>query len=503
MDNLEIILPSCGFMTFYHNIKDQPDTFKCLICDDHEINKDECLNIKRNKIIILKKKIELQIEKFNYKNQNLSIMSMNPSHYIEKSFEVITNELDLRREKLKQEIDDYFFKLFNQIKQEKEAHIKLCTDKSVEKSHINLDKDQIDNLLKQSISIDVLNGILEEVEEKLSVLDEEISNLEIGKNYKLHLPYDPIKIQKLFGNLEINGDVTRVGNYECFQSLECEKKIFSPSFFSINKIKFFNDDTILSLNGQCINIWDKKSGKCLKSIYPENSNRLCVLNSYLFATGTSTESIKVFDIRSYKCIKNYRKNQGSIQCLKLLKSGDLVSLSKYSIQIWNLQSEKCLKEIKDLSQFINCLEETSCGNLLTAHLDRRIKIWEPNKGHILNEFTVHTSLIICLKMMGKSILAIAFEDHTFKIWNYITKTCIKTFLESDVTCLDKLNDSLLVIGTAYGKIKIFNVNTQLYVGAIDSGLGYVINDLSINNKKEIATISNKENSIKIWKRKDF
>ncbi|CAF0802754.1 unnamed protein product [Brachionus calyciflorus] len=209
-------------------------------------------------------------------------------------------------------------------------------------------------------------GILEEVEEKSSVLDEEISNLEIGKKFKLHLPDDPIPIQKLFGNLEINADGTRLGNYECFQS----------------------------------------------------------------------------------------KNQGSIQCLKLLKSGDLVSLSKYSIQIWNLQSEKCLKEIKDLSQFINCLEETSCGNLLTAHLDRRIKIWEPNKGHVLNEFTVHTSLIICLKIMGKSILAIAFEDHTFKIWNYITKTCIKTFLESDVTCLDKLNDSLLVIGTAYGKIKL-------------------------------------------------
>ena len=83
------------------------------------MNVDEILDRPQNRLRLKQKEIELANEKFRQFSKKLNNSKQDPKFYVEKSFERIYNDLDIRREELKIElekiVDDYYMKLRNDL----------------------------------------------------------------------------------------------------------------------------------------------------------------------------------------------------------------------------------------------------------------------------------------------------------------------------------------------------------------------------------------------------
>lgn len=126
MDDLKIALP-CGFTTKLIKVEMEKDKFKCPVCKNHEISRQECMKITRNKLVIGQASLEMKLEKLSDCEKNLQIFYNNPEYFLEESVAEVKNKIDLRREELKliisQKIDSYYENLLDHI--EKQKKVKL------------------------------------------------------------------------------------------------------------------------------------------------------------------------------------------------------------------------------------------------------------------------------------------------------------------------------------------------------------------------------------------
>ncbi|RNA01116.1 hypothetical protein BpHYR1_025437 [Brachionus plicatilis] len=86
MDSLEIKL-DCDQTTLYQNLKDKWERIQCPACKDHTIDVDQCLSMLYNKELILRNKIELDLDK-NLKDE-----------LIIKLDDKVVNQIDLQAKK--------------------------------------------------------------------------------------------------------------------------------------------------------------------------------------------------------------------------------------------------------------------------------------------------------------------------------------------------------------------------------------------------------------------
>ena len=110
MENLLISLP-CGFETTYGTLQNDEKNFRCMMCREEDLNVDDILNRPGNQLRIKQKEIEIEFENLKKMDIKISSIKKDPHFYVDKCFEQILNELDLRRETLKtefeQKLNDY------------------------------------------------------------------------------------------------------------------------------------------------------------------------------------------------------------------------------------------------------------------------------------------------------------------------------------------------------------------------------------------------------------
>ncbi|CAF0931680.1 unnamed protein product, partial [Brachionus calyciflorus] len=107
MNEIDVILP-CGSSIKYSNLIDQGDEIICQECSiKHYLNINEIFKMPLNKEKILKKEIEIFLEKLELNNLN---------QLIEKNFDEITFQIDIHSESLIQKINNYRIELQEKVK---------------------------------------------------------------------------------------------------------------------------------------------------------------------------------------------------------------------------------------------------------------------------------------------------------------------------------------------------------------------------------------------------
>lgn len=100
-------------------------------------------------------------------------------------------------------------------------------------------------------------------------------------------------------------------------------------------------------------------------------------DGYRIISGSSDNTIKLWDLNEWKCTGTLEGHQNSVSALKILKNGLLVSTSwDFTMKIWNLSTMLCIKSVCKHQNIIFSVIELEDGRLATSSKDRSIIIWK-------------------------------------------------------------------------------------------------------------------------------
>ena len=118
-----------------------------------------------------------------------------------------------------------------------------------------------------------------------------------------------------------------------------------------------------------------------------------------FASGSFDRSIKIWDAKSFVCLKTLNDNQKQFLSLTSLTLNKLASGSDNNIKIWDLESGECLQTLNGHSDWIRGLVYLPNGNLVSCSCDTTIKVWDLARGECIKTLTCHSSDVYCILLL--------------------------------------------------------------------------------------------------------
>ncbi|RNA03434.1 ubiquitin carboxyl-terminal hydrolase 7-like isoform X1 [Brachionus plicatilis] len=292
MDDTNIIL-SCGFTSKFKDIAYNKAKFICPVCQTHYITAEECFYMTRNKLVILKRSVELKKKDFLIDIKKIEANNENSKYYMDLCYKNLTNKIDIRREELKKEInqkiDEHYFTLLEQvdsIKQEKLAEYETMYEKTKSlKKELENCKIEDKNIIDQ---IDMNKNLKSKIEEGKKLL-QSIEDLFKQPYYLFKEIYLVIDVKKYFGEL-----LFRESESEIYTD-NLDDNDFNRDKATI-KLKIFNFKTVKEA-------FSKNSKKCtLRNInwsiearsYKEKSGKIYLA---IFLSYDSAEKLKELAIQ--------------------------------------------------------------------------------------------------------------------------------------------------------------------------------------------------------------
>ncbi|RNA14834.1 ubiquitin carboxyl-terminal hydrolase 7 isoform X1 [Brachionus plicatilis] len=221
MNDLSIILP-CGFSVKYKDFFFKINKFQCPACKTHEITRQECLNIARNKLVVIEKSLELQTNNYDKLMKKLEKYKNDPRYYIDESYDSLKREVDVRREEIKlmlnKKIDDFHDELLEKIDAERDLKLKELEKKiqkaqSFDKASFKIDENldihsKLEFYRKSKIEIDngisLVQNIIDDFKEPTFKLTDGCDEIDTKKIFGEFYLRENTKI--IFDNLEIDDD---------------------------------------------------------------------------------------------------------------------------------------------------------------------------------------------------------------------------------------------------------------------------------------------------------
>ncbi|CAF0996197.1 unnamed protein product [Brachionus calyciflorus] len=434
---------------------------------------------------------ENKITKLKSLNRKVLNIKRDAQFWVEKSFEKILSELDLKREEIKREfeakLDAYYLSLRDELKTK--MNKMTC---ALQKSLIEIPSDLDLDPQNQKKSID-LN--FEKIKKSINQHYKFLSDSKIGESFKLSSPNKEINMADIFGKLHQNESSI---DYELTCSIDSHES-------TVTCIEIFNDKIISGSLDSTIKIWQKNEGICLKKLTDHSDSVFSLsINENYLASGSADKTIKIWNLNKLECVRTLRGHNDYIHCLKFFKNGQLLSGSfDKTIKIWDLKqgnylsSSLCLNTLSDNKADIYCLEEGD--NMIIAGLtDDSIQTWNLKTGAPMKTLKGHNNIVLCLKQLNSCLLASGSLDTTIKIWNVYTGQCLTTLKrhKQGVRCLAKLNNGQFVSGSDEGRFNIWNIETGESIKSFEAHKDKIYCIIETNNQ-EIITGS-KDKFIKIW-----
>lgn len=168
----------------------------------------------------------------------------------------------------------------------------------------------------------------------------------------------------------------------------------------------------------------------------------------------------------------WKAHTNQVWCIKVLKSGNLVSGSvDKTLIVWNMSNNPptTIKKITFHSGAVYAAEELSNGNVVSGGADKNLFIWNPNLGTLVGyKNSAHSSSIYCLRLLPNSYFASAAvaSDSSIKIWNPSSmSTAINTLSghTGSIYALEVLTSGYLISGAddTYSIVWDYNTGAQI------------------------------------------
>ena len=98
----------------------------------------------------------------------------------------------------------------------------------------------------------------------------------------------------------------------------------------------------------------------------------------------------------------------------MLKNQSLASSSlDCSIKIWQYQSGKCILTLNGQPGSVNCLELTDSGNLLSCSSDKTIKVWNLLNGACINTLKIHQDIVRSIRTLTEKLISCSNDTNIY------------------------------------------------------------------------------------------
>ena len=381
---------------------------------------------------------------------------------------------------------------------------------------------QTNKELKSEIDMMIQNALLKQeklFEDKISKLELKINSLseenallkqQSSQNIQkitTHLSYNKTEPNdsncKKPRPIESNNDIElHIINNNCSSKLYKNKTTLKGHESRVLKLIELSDGRIASCsNDKNIRIWDLKSNKCIFTVKLHDNYVSCLiqLNCGKIASGSADLTIKIFDLKKNQLVQVFEGHTGTIQGLIQIKDSKIASCSDdCKIRIWDIKLNKCSLIINAHDDIITCMIQLSDKNIASGSWDKTIKVWDWKTGECVHTLRGHKDHIRSLIQLNDNKIASCSEDKMIRLWDQKTYQCIfifdwkKYFIYSMIL----LKDGQIASCSDDKTIKIWDVNTKKCSQTLKGHDSYVLCIIQLKDGK-LASCSD-DKTIKIW-----
>ena len=268
--------------------------------------------------------------------------------------------------------------------------------------------------------------------------------------------------------------------------------------------KIFGDDTIVHGNPILTNLLSAILTKTpipyrtlaghTNSIYS-----LAKLNDHMFASGSSDNTIRIWDLNTGQSTKTLTGHTGSVDSLVKLNESTLASgSSDNTIRIWDPNTGQSTKTLTEHTGAVDSLAKLNEETLASGSSDKNIRIWDLTTGLTTKILTGHTEKVSSITKLNEHTLASGSRDNNVRIWDLNTglTTHILTEHTDEVLSLAKLNEHTLASGSSDKTIRIWDLNTGQTTKILTGHTGDVLSLAKLNEHTLASGSSDK--TIRIW-----
>jgi len=232
----------------------------------------------------------------------------------------------------------------------------------------------------------------------------------------------------------------------------------------VNCLVMSDNKLFVGLSNGKIQIRDVNSGKLLQTIdahtMPILSLQVDKKENSLISSSASGDVI-IFDLSTYKTKYILKKHQWDVAAIALKGDKLYTGSDDYSIKIWDIKTGKLLKNLKSAQGgAINALAIYK-NMLISASDDKTIFIRDIDTGKLLHILKGHKKAVTALKI-NHDVLISASNDRTVILWSLKTFEKIKQLRGHSKSILSMdINDENIVTGSLDYRIRVWGYDESL------------------------------------------
>ncbi|KAL1914393.1 uncharacterized protein VTP21DRAFT_8911 [Calcarisporiella thermophila] len=257
----------------------------------------------------------------------------------------------------------------------------------------------------------------------------------------------------------------RRGNYRTLELEGHTECVYCVHFDSTKIISGSRDNSV--------RIWDIRTGKCLRTLHHHKKSVLCLqIDGPWLVTGSSDTTIAVWELDTGNVVKELVGHEDSVLNL-CFDSNHIVSSSKdKTIRVWDRESGKCIRRLTGHRAAVNSVQFRD-GIVVSASGDRTLKVWDMATGTCLRTLDAHPRGIACVQFDGKTIVS-GSSDFTIRVWDAETGACLN-ILKGHTKLVRTLQfDARRIVSGSYDEtIKVWDRKTGKLVSELRGHAGSV------------------------------
>jgi WD40 repeat protein len=171
-----------------------------------------------------------------------------------------------------------------------------------------------------------------------------------------------------------------------------------------------------------IKVWNRSSGTITQT-FKAHSNKITLLFNGYLASATIYATICIWNLtRRQSPIRNLTGHSARINSLVNLDPSRRIAsgANDRKIKIWSVDRGEEMKTLSGHNGEINSLVFLPNGNLVSASMDKTIRIWDLDKEthSLIKTKFAHSNVVFSLALLEDGNLASGSHDFTIKIWHF-------------------------------------------------------------------------------------
>ena len=430
-EDIYILVLPCGFSVCFDHINSQDVLFKCFKCLDHLIDKQQCLEIRKNKIKLSKIEFLNKRKLIFHEFDKIDKLKSNFEFSLNNHFTNIINQIDLKREILKkrfnEQVTEYSLSLINNLEK---IHLDsvTCLKNKLDELDTKLLRDQLSNtdILK---SLD--QAVFKQIEDDLfsdpifnkinQILDnfEKIEQIKFKQTNK----QPEFKLSELFGIVE--SENIKVSPKEKLNKSSKSKKFNEIGAFDIKTFEELSTGEIVS------SLHSKPS--CLLKIDPSNNK-----TKEIFGNLKLTKINFILKSEKDEIISIHND-----YCVKILRNGNLSS---------------CFQYAKNKILFIDIFKT----NLIAIDQGNHLSIRRFSNGKIEKILKINfTKQIFSMRAMSDNLVLFGLDNEITLLDLRLEKEYHSLKTSGRVLMIERINHNEFIIGCNDGIISKWSTKSQL------------------------------------------